>query len=261
MIKDNIRLKIALIQSSLHWENPIANRAMFSSKLEQIAADIDVIVLPEMFTTGFTMSPEQISEEEGLLTLEWMKEIASNKDCAIFGSTVYKEQDFFYNRLFFVKPDGEYFTYDKRHTFTLAGEHKNYKSGSERLVVEYKGFKFCPLICYDLRFPVWSRNTENIDLLLFVANWPAPRINAWDTLLKARAIENMVYCIGVNRIGVDKQGHHYPGHSSVYDSLGKLLVHSKQEEILIVEVTKNSIDETRTKLPFLEDRDQFNLLN
>jgi len=258
---ENMNLKIALIQSALHWEDPFANRAMFGSKIEQIDKNIDVIVLPEMFTTGFTMSPEKINGEESTLTLAWMKEMAAVKDCAIIGSTVYKEQDFYYNRLFFVRPNGEYSSYDKRHAFTLAGEHKKYKSGTERLVVQYKGFNLCPLICYDLRFPVWSRNTESIDILLYVANWPAPRINAWNTLLKARSIENMVYCVGVNRIGVDKEGHNYPGHSGVYGPLGELLVHSKEEEVLIVDVTKNNISKIRSKLPFLEDRDQFNLLN
>ena len=261
MKNENNTLKIALVQSSLHWENPIANRAMFSKKIEQIEGAIDVIVLPEMFTTGFTMSPQNIASEEGSLTLIWMKEIAARKNCAIIGSIVYNEKAIYYNRLFFVKPDGETYTYDKRHTFTLAGEHKKYQSGKKRLVVAYKGFNFCPLICYDLRFPVWSRNTENIDILLYSANWPEPRINAWDALLKARAIENMVFCIGVNRIGEDNEGHIYPGHTSIYSPLGNELSFSKKEEILIVEVTKNEIDLLRNKLSFLEDRDQFNLLD
>lgn len=261
MEQETNRLKIALIQSSLHWENPSANRAMFSSKIEQIASDVDVIILPEMFTTGFIMSPENIRTEESGLTLDWMIEMAVLKDCVLIGSSVFKEQECYFNRLLFVRPDGDYAVYDKRHTFTLAGEHKKYRSGSKRLVIEYKGFRFCPLICYDLRFPVWSRNTEDIDILLYVANWPAPRITAWDALLKARAIENMVYCIGVNRMGTDGEGHHYPGHSGVYDALGNLLIHSKVEEILTFEVTKKDIDTVRSKLPFLEDRDQFNLLS
>lgn len=259
MNEDRENLKIALIQSTLFWENPVGNRAMFSSKIEQLSHDIDIIVLPEMFTSGFTMNPEHIEDGESIQTLNWMKDKASETNCALIGSIVYKEDDIFFNRLFFVKPDRGYYSYDKRHTFTLAGEHKKYASGKERLLVEYKGFKFCPLICYDLRFPVYSRNTVDYDVLLFVANWPAPRINAWDTLLKARAIENMAYCIGVNRIGTDNEGHHYPGHSGVYDALGNLISFSKEEETIEIEISKNHLKEVREKLRFLEDRDQFNL--
>ncbi len=261
MNQDEICLKIALIQSILHWEDPVRNRTMFSSKIDQCANDIDVIVLPEMFTTGFTMSPENIKGEESLLTLDWMKVKAKEKDSAIIGSVAYKNNDVYFNRLFFVQPNGEYFSYDKRHTFTLAGEHKKYKSGTKKLILDYKGFRICPLVCYDLRFPVWSRNTEDYDLLLYVANWPAPRIGAWDSLLKARAIENMAYCIGVNRVGTDTEGHHYPGHSSAYDPLGKLLAFSKEEEVLEIKITKNYLDNVRSKLRFLQDRDEFNLLD
>lgn len=256
---DGVTLKIAMLQSSLQWEDPLVNRTKFSSQIAQIHDSIDVIVLPEMFTTGFTMTPERIAREEGSLTLKWMQEIAGKKECAMLGSIVFYDNGSYYNRLFFVKPNGEYSTYDKRHSFTLAGEHEKYQSGKERLVIDYKGFKFCPLICYDLRFPVWSRNTENIDVLLYVANWPTPRINAWDTLLKARAIENMVYCIGVNRIGVDAFGHSYPGHTGAYDALGKALVHSKKEEVLIIEISKDHILEVRRKLGFLKDRDRFTI--
>lgn len=261
MHKENLHLKIALIQSSLHWEDPVRNRFMFTSKIKQLSANLDIIVLPEMFTSGFTMNPNHINENESLQTLAWMKEMAVKSNCAIIGSTVYEVDKTYFNRLFFVKPDGEYSSYDKRHTFTLAGEHKKYQSGTKRIIVEYKGFKFCPLICYDLRFPVYSRNTEDYDVLLFVANWPAPRINAWDALLKARAIENMAYCIGVNRMGTDKEGHQYPGHSSAYDALGNLLCFSKDEEVIEVEISKKNLLAVRDKLPFLEDRDQFNLLD
>jgi len=254
-------LKIAMVQSLLHWENPGANRQMFSNKFEQIAEDVDIIVLPEMFSTGFTMSPDNIEKEEGEITLRWMQEMATLKNTAIVGSVVFEENGSHYNRLFFVKPEGEYLTYDKRHTFTLAGENEKYSAGTERLVVEYKGFLICPLICYDLRFPVWSRNTENFDILLYTANWPAKRIAAWDGLLKARAIENMVYCIGVNRIGTDAVGHHYPGHSSVYNPLGELKSFSEKEEIIIVKVDKSEVDQIRNNLRFLDDRDQFTLLN
>lgn len=261
MIKESVRLRIALIQSPLHWENPSKNRAMFNTKIEEIGNTVDLIVLPEMFTTGFTMNPDHIPATESENTLDWMKNKANEKQVAIAGSIVYNEKGFYYNRLFFVEPNGAFSSYDKKHTFTLAGEHKKYKAGTEKLIVEYKGFKICPLVCYDLRFPVWSRNTEDYDILLYVANWPAPRINAWDTLLKARAIENMAFTIGVNRVGVDEEGHKYSGHSGAYDALGNLLSFSNKEETLQLELVKDELTQVRKKLRFLEDRDDFTLLN
>ncbi|AZQ60036.1 nitrilase family protein [Maribacter sp. MJ134] len=253
-------LKIVLVQTSLIWENPKKNRAILSKKLEGLKGDIDVIVLPEMFTTGFTMSPVHIEEEEGKKTVAWMQKKAKETGAAIIGSIVFKEGECYYNRLWFVKPDGSSSSYDKRHTFTLAGEDKKYVAGSKKLLETYKGFKFCPLICYDLRFPVWSRNTEAYDVLLYVANWPKPRIGAWDTLLKARAIENMAYCVGVNRIGTDDSGHEYPGHSAVYDALGKRITFSDKEECIEITVHKNHIKKTRDTLGFLDDRDSFELI-
>lgn len=252
-------LKIALIQSQLHWENPQANRELFSEKIAEIDSDVDMIVLPEMFTTGFTMNPQHISVEEKFKTIEWMQEWAQKKEAAIVGSIVNPEEGKFYNRLWFVQPSGE-FVYDKKHTFTLAGEDKVYKAGNSRVILEYKGFKICPMICYDLRFPVWARNTEDYDLLIYVANWPKPRINAWDTLLKARAIENMAYCVGVNRVGTDGLGHEYSGHSAVYDVLGQPLAYSEKEEVLYATLSKVHIDDNRSKLRFLDDRDDFNLI-
>lgn len=254
-------LKIALIQSSLIWENPAENRLMFSEKIQGISKGIDVIILPEMFTTGFTMSPERIKEEEGLETLRWMREKADETKAAVVGSIVFTEGGKYYNRLYFVKPNGELSHYDKRHTFTLAGEHEKYKSGDKLALVDYKGFRFCPLICYDLRFPVWSRNTTDYDVLVYVANWPKTRINAWDTLLKARAIENMSYCIGVNRTGLDTNGYKYSGHSAVYNTLGDRMGFSKKEEIIEVVITKAHLQGTRDKLRFLEDGDKFNLID
>jgi predicted amidohydrolase len=170
------------------------------------------------------------------------------------------ENGAYYNRLFFVKPDRTFKCYDKKHTFTLAGEHLKYAAGKERLLISYKGFTICPLICYDLRFPVWARNTDNYDVLLYVANWPKPRIAAWDALLQARAIENMAYCVGVNRVGKDANGHDYTGHSAVYDPLGERLVYSESDTELYVDLNKKVIDNSRTKLRFLEDRDPFTLL-
>ena len=250
-------LNIALIQSHLLWENPKANRKVFSEKISKISKETDLIILPEMFTTGFTMNPEHIDKTESSKTLDWLKNEATKNEAAIIGSTVYQEKSCFYNRLFFVSPKGEVEHYDKKHTFTLAGEDKVYKAGKKKLIVAYKGFKICPLICYDLRFPVWARNVEDYDILLYVANWPKPRIEAWDTLLKARAIENMSYCIGVNRIGLDGLGYEYTGHSSVYDVLGKQLAFSNKEELIEVSLSKKHIRLHREKLKFLEDKDAF----
>lgn len=253
-------LHIALVQTHLFWENPEANRLAFDQKISAIPNTADVIILPEMFTTGFTMNPKNIAVSEGLKTLAWMQDHAKRKDAALVGSIVFQEGAHNYNRLFFVRPNGNYDCYDKKHTFTLAGEHKVYKSGTERIFITYKGFKICPLICYDLRFPVWARNTANYDVLLYVANWPKPRVNAWDALLKARAIENMSYCIGVNRVGLDDLGHEYSGHSAVYDVLGNQLCFSNKEEILYAPLSREHIDSYRKKLKFLSDRDAFNLL-
>ncbi len=250
-------LKIALLQSPLVWENPEANRIYFSEVLQDVSLDTDLIILPEMFNTGFTMNPEYVAKEEGPKTVDWMLQKALETNAAIVGSLPFFENDSYTNRLFFVEPSGKTALYDKRHTFTLAGEDKVYRAGTERLLVDYKGFKICPMVCYDLRFPVWSRNTEDYDVLIYVANWPKPRIIAWDTLLKARAIENMAYCVGVNRVGADEMGHEYIGHSAVYDALGEQFAFSEREEIVYATLSKEHITATREKLKFLEDRDSF----
>ncbi|MFS4415874.1 amidohydrolase [Maribacter sp. 2307ULW6-5] len=253
------RLQVALVQTPLHWEAPGENRRMLARKLKELASGVDLVVLPEMFTTGFTMFPENVPGSEGAATLAWMRHWANEKHVALLGSIIYQEGHTYFNRLFFVEPNGKQYQYDKRHTFTLAGEHKKYERGTERITITYKGFVICPLICYDLRFPVWSRNTEHYDVLVYVANWPKPRINAWDALLKARAIENMAYAIGVNRTGEDGNGHAYPGHSAAYDVLGKELVFSRKEEILYTSLSLKKVQEHRKKLGFLEDRDSFTL--
>jgi predicted amidohydrolase len=252
-------LQLALIQSSLVWENPEENRINFSKKIRGISTDVDVIFLPEMFTTGFTMTPLSIEKKEGEITLTWMQKMAKDTNAALVGSIPFYENNNYTNRLFFVKPNGTFEQYDKRHTFTLAGEDKVYKAGKERIIVDFRGFRICPLICYDLRFPLWARNTENFDALLYVANWPKPRISAWDALLKSRAIENMSYVIGVNRIGTDETGHEYPGHSGVYDGLGEQVVFSEKDEIIYSKISKEHITSIREKLKFLDDRDDFSL--
>ncbi|NNF18299.1 MAG: amidohydrolase [Flavobacteriaceae bacterium] len=255
-----LTMKIALVQTLLAWEDPTANRIALESLIRGAAEDTDLLVLPEMFTTGFTMTPQHMDKEEGPKTIEWMRILAKEKQMAICGSIAFQEGDQYYNRLCFVKPDGSVATYDKKHTFTLAGEDKVYTAGTERLVLEYKGFRICPLVCYDLRFPVWSRNTEDYDLLIYVANWPAPRTSAWDILLKARAVENMAFCAGVNRIGTDHTGHEYSGHTAVYDALGSPLAYTEKETVLYATLNKEELDEVRGKLKFLQDRDSFTLL-
>ena len=206
------------------------------------------------------MNPQNVEINEGKKTVDWMRNLAQQTSTALAGSIVFSETGRFFNRLFFVEPDGNMVKYDKKHTFTLAGEDKVYQAGTEKLSFEFKGFRFLSLICYDLRFPVWARNVEDYDVLFYVANWPKPRIAAWDTLLKARAIENMAYCIGVNRIGLDGLGYEYPGHTTAYDVLGNQMAFSKKEEILYVELDREQIATQRNKLKFLQDRDRFNLL-
>lgn len=223
--------------------------------------EVDLIVLPEMFSSGFTMNPKAVAETMNGETIAWLQHLAKAKDCAITGSLVIEENGKYYNRLVFVYPNGELKTYDKRHLFTLAGEDKVYTAGKEKLIIEYKGFRICPLICYDLRFPVFARNVEDYDVLIYVANWPKPRINAWDILLKARAVENMSYAIGVNRIGMDENELEYVGHTQAVDFLGNYLLEAQETDgVFIVELDKEKVLETRSKLAFLKDKDSFKLL-
>lgn len=255
-------LSISILQPDLHWENPEENRANLGRAILSIESATDLVVLPEMFTTGFSMNASQLAEEQEGVTLDWMREMADATSAAITGSIIVKENRNFYNRLYFVFPDGSYDWYDKKHTFTLAGEHRTYTAGQKRLIVDFHGWKICPLICYDLRFPVWARNTEDYDLLVYVANWPEKRVVAWDALLRARAIENMSYCVGVNRVGLDGNDHNYVGHSAVYNVLGDQIsrVDYEKEFLETVTLSKEHISDTRRHLQFLNDRDAFNLI-
>jgi len=261
------QLKIAVVQSDLVWENPEQNRKLFSKKIKNIpivigTEEVDLIVLPEMFTTGFTMHAQQVAETMVGETVKWMKHEASTYNTAIVGSIIISEKNKYYNRLLFVEPSGKITIYNKRHTFTLVGEDKVYTAGTEKVIIDYKGWKICPLICYDLRFPVWARNTQDYDVLLYVANWPKPRVSAWDALLKARAIENMCYTIGVNRVGVDGVNSLYSGHSTVYDVLGKEMTAfiPNKEQTEIVTLEKRHVEAYRNKLKFLNDRDAFKII-
>ena len=251
-------MKVALIQFSIIWEDAVANRNLITAKIEALPQGVALIVLPEMFTTGFTMQPERVAETMQGPTVNWMQAVAKKTDAAICGSVVISENDVFRNRCLFVFPSGDIEYYDKRHLFTMAGENKVYAPGKEKMILSYKNWKICLQVCYDLRFPVFSRNTEDYDLLLYVANWPQPRISAWDALLKARAIENMCWVIGVNRIGEDQNNNRYPGHSQVLDCFGEVLVQSSDNEgIFMADIDLEHIMQTRKKLPFLNDRDDF----
>ncbi|PJJ10424.1 putative amidohydrolase [Flavobacterium sp. 1] len=251
-------MKIALIQSSLFWENPKENRNHFEKKINGITDDVDLIVLPEMFTSGFTMNPQNVAETMQGETITWLIHLAKAKDMAITGSLVITEKGNFYNRLVFVFPSGEIRFYDKKHLFTLAGENEVYTAGTKKLIIEYKGWKICPLICYDLRFPVFARNAEDYDVLIYVANWPKIRINAWDALLKARAIENMCYVVGVNRIGEDDNKFQHNGHSQSINFLGDYMLEPVESKgVFIVKLDKAELISFRKKFNFLRDRDSF----
>jgi predicted amidohydrolase len=254
-------MNVALIQTDIIWENPSENRKNLEEKIKALNESIDLIVFPEMFTSGFTMHPNLVAETMNGVTVLWLKNIAKTKNCAITGSLVIVENGNLYNRMVFVFPNGEIQHYDKKHLFTLAGEDKIYTSGKEKVIVNYKDFKICLQVCYDLRFPVFSRNTENYDLLIYVANWPKVRTNAWDILLKARAVENVSYVIGVNRIGTDNNNFEYIGHSQIIDELGNFILEPTENEgVFIADFDKNKMLETRNKLNFLDDRDYFDLI-
>ncbi|AOW21360.1 amidohydrolase [Urechidicola croceus] len=253
------KLNIVAVQADIFWEDIDANIKNYNSILLEISHEVDLIVLPEMFSTGFSMEPYTCAEKMNGISVSWMIQIAKEKQVAITGSLIIKENDEYYNRLVFVFPNGRLETYDKRHLFSLGGEDKFYSSGREKLIVEYKGWKIFPLICYDLRFPVWSRNTDDYHILIYVANWPKPRINAWDSLLKARAIENMCYVIGVNRVGLDGNNLEYIGHSQVYDILGNELERSKtkKDDVISCILDIKTLNKARKELSFLNDKDSF----
>ena len=257
----NSKLRITALQIPLFWEDADKNRDYIENHLNVIDKDTDIILLPEMFTTGFTMNAKQVAESMEGASVIWMKSWAKKLEVLLGGSLVIKEDGKFYNRFVMVDFKGIVTYYDKRHTFTLAGEDKIYESGTNSGLFEYQGWKICLRICYDLRFPVWSRNTKDYDLLLFVANWPMHRINAWDTLLKARAIENICYVVGVNRIGTDGEDINYSGHSAIFDPLGNSLAsNSYLKDIAIkAELNYKELQLLRKKLPFLDDRDSFEI--
>ncbi len=258
-------LTISLFQADLHWEEIDANLAMFEEMIWSID-HTDLIVLPEMFTTGFSMNAEKLAEPPGGKTFKWMRQMATQRQVAVTGSYMIKEGGKYYNRLYFVYPDGSSEQYDKKHLFNLADEGDAFTPGTKRNIIEYKGWRIHPMICYDLRFPVWARSRKaedqmyEYDLLLYVANWPDTRVNAWDALLKARAIENLSYCAGVNRIGTDQALKNYNGHSAAYSPLGAELAFSEDESaILTATLSVEELQDYRKNFPFQADADNFSI--
>jgi len=260
------QLTISLIQSDLHWQNSTANLIMFEEKISQIEQKSDLIILPEMFNSGFTMETEKVAELIKSTTFEWMHQQAQQNEAVIMGSCIVQDNNQYFNRLIWMSPDGTFATYDKRHLFRMANEHQHFSAGQKRLIQTLKGVRICPMICYDLRFPVWSRNTKNtdgnldFDLLIYVANWPQARSSAWSNLLKARAIENLAYCIGVNRVGIDGNNITYSGDSAVIDFKGEELVHLPAQEVIqTITLDFDELSDYRTKFPAHFDADKFEL--
>ena len=251
------KLSITLIQPNTIWERPEENIRRIEA-LMSTAGPADLIVLPEMWSTGFSMAPESIAESTTGPALSWMKQMAKEKNSVLAGSVSVKDGSQFYNRCYFTFPDNEVSHYDKKHLFSFGKEDQHYTPGADQITVDINGWKIRPIICYDLRFPAWCRNTVDYDLLLVVANWPVPRIHHWDALLKARAIENQSYVVGVNRTGTDGNGLAYNGHTSVYDMNGmQLLLLDEKETAVNIQLDHSTLKAFRDQFRFLQDRDKF----
>jgi len=259
-------LTLTLIQTNLHWEDKAANLAMLEEKINSIQEKTEVVLLPEMFSTGFSMVPDALAEEMDGPTVAWMKRVASTKKIVLAGSLIIKEGDHYYNRLVWMLPNQQFGYYNKRHLFGFAGEDQHYTAGEKRLIASVKGWKINLQVCYDLRFPVWARQcgskAPEYDLLIYVANWPEKRNHAWKTLLQARAIENQCYVAAVNRVGNDGNNIYHSGDSMVVDPLGEIIYHKAHEEdIFTITLQKQPLLDIREKLPFLKDADAFNILH
>jgi omega-amidase len=276
-------LIISGIQSNLHWEDKTANLQMLEEKINSIKEKTEIVILPEMFSTGFSMRPEKLAETMEGETVQWMKRIAAEKKVILTGSVIIGQPTMgltassgltrYYNRLIWMLPNGQYGYYDKRHRFAYAGEDEKFSAGTKRLIASVKGWKINLLVCYDLRFPVWSRQTllsdrrgagdeVEYDVLIYVANWPEKRNHAWKTLLQARAIENQCYVIGVNRVGDDGNNIHYCGDSMIIDPLGEVLYYKRDEEdIFTITLDKDHLNSVREKFPFWKDADHFRIVN
>lgn len=256
-------LKITTYQGYLFWENVDKNLQNITLRLSGIRTKTDLIILPEMFNTGFTMNAEKLAEPMEGKTMQWMQATAQKFDCVITGSLAIEENGRYYNRLIWMRADGSYAHYDKRHLFAMGKEHEVYTPGTQKLFVELNGWTICPMICYDLRFPVWMRNVgERYDLMLVVANWPEKRSLHWRTLIAARAIENQAYVIGVNRVGHDGNELYYSGDSSCIDPGGNVVYYKRDEEdVYTFSISAEELEKTRRYMPFLRDADSFKLDN
>ncbi|PIV58682.1 MAG: amidohydrolase [Bacteroidetes bacterium CG02_land_8_20_14_3_00_31_25] len=254
-------LKISLIQSNLAWENPDKNLQMFEKKITEIKRESDIVLLPEMFTTGFSMNPKPLAETMDGKTVLWIKKQANENNFALGGSVIIKDNNNFYNRFIFVEPNGLIRYYDKHHLFSITGENNEYTAGNARTIIKYKGFKFLLQICYDLRFPVWMRNKNDYDAILLVANWPERRKEAWKQLLIARAMENQCYIAAVNRVGNDGNNISHTGDSMILDYAGRILISAKpfREEIINYEFNLNNLNDAKEKFPSWKDSDEFEI--
>lgn len=260
-------LRISLLQANLFWKNKAANLTMFSSRIKALSGQTDIVVLPEMFPTGFSMDASELAETMEGESVQWMRRTAEENRVILTGSIIIKEGENYYNRLLWMLPNGTYGVYDKRHRFGFAGEHDHFTAGSKRLVASVNGWKINLIVCYDLRFPVWIRqqgggeSSPEYDMVIVVANWPERRKHAWKTLLQARAIENQCYCVGVNRVGNDGNNIYHSGNSMVVDPLGEVLYHKEDEEdTFTISLNKTHLEEIRKNFPFLKDRDNFKVL-
>lgn len=262
-------LTITTIQTALHWEDKQQNLQMLEQKINSLNERTEVIILPEMFSTGFSMKPEQLAETMNGEAVSWMKRISAEKRVIVTGSLIIKDREDYYNRLIWMQPDGKYGYYDKRHLFAYAHEDQHYSSGNKRFIASVKGWKINLQVCYDLRFPVWARHNfaategnSEYDLLIYVANWPERRNHAWKTLLQARAIENQCFVVGLNRVGKDGNDIYHSGDSSVVNPMGEMLyTKAHDEDVHTITLHKQEVDEVRTKLPFWKDGDKFMILN
>ena len=255
-------LNITIIQPDIVWENKEVNLKQFEAYIANIKEQRELVILPEMFSTGFSMAPEKFAEPMDGTSVNWMKHMAAKYRCILTGSLMIEENSAYYNRLLWVQPDGNVGYYDKRHLFAYAEEDKHYTPGTKRLIAQVKGFRICLQVCYDLRFPIWARNQgDEYDVLLYVANWPERRNLAWKTLLQARAIENISYVIGVNRVGTDGNNISYSGDSRVIGPLGEMIWEAPNEPVAhTITLEKAKVTETRSHFPFLNDADKFLLL-
>lgn len=256
-------MKISIIQSDLVWEDKTRNLKNLGELILPLSAKTDIVVLPEMFNTGFSMNPGKLCELPEAETFEWMQNISRKGNFGLCGSYIVKENSDFFNRWYFVTPENEFWQYDKRHLFSMGGEDKNFSVGKTRVIFSFRGIRITPSICYDLRFPVWHRNRNDYDLMINSANWPESRREVWNTLLKARAIENQCYVAGANRIGIDGLGIKYCGDSAIIDPYGRVISssNSKDEGVITAEISMIDLSDFRKKFPVLNDADNFTIIS